>query len=541
MKKLIAILLTLALVLSAWGCSAGQQPAEETKPVEKTPIILNADGSFGGSLDEALYGKGAPKNGEFDVPNSDYFVVNNDFYNMASTEERMIFPQFSTYQQTMQDSSGLACLLMVLRYAGKTYTELELLEKYEEVTGETVHGNGTTEKGLAALVESLGLDYTTSSTSLNILAKDEKSQNKMKEAFQECLKEGKFILARYQSPNGYGWKVVVGYDTLGNVKDTVTNEESDSFGDDVIIFADPNDCWDHKQDGYTIERAKDFIVWWRQMEIDGTLKDQFSYVVIDPNIDVEYTYEPVDETPKQTLYDLHLALNPDGTYGSTRDQSLYGKISSGNGWYNHTDANYYKINDFYNMGTEGSRILLTNYSILQQTMGSSCGICAVNSVLAYYGEETAQYDMELSYLELYEAVSGETVKGKGTSVGSHNLTLTELGYESEFARFYPEEGEAPVYDSYEEYMQHMRTNLEAGRPIVVSTNMGSGHYIVVIGMDDMGTEFTYDDVIITADSSDYWDGYQDGYVVQNANKFFRQHTNSSYKVQQANVVIYPKN
>ena len=46
MKKLIAIMLVLALVLSAWGCSAGQQPAEETAPAEKTPMILNADRSL---------------------------------------------------------------------------------------------------------------------------------------------------------------------------------------------------------------------------------------------------------------------------------------------------------------------------------------------------------------------------------------------------------------------------------------------------------------------------------------------------------------
>ena len=97
-----------------------------------------------------------------------------------------------------------------------------------------------------------------------------------------------------------------------------------------------------------------------------------------------------------------------------------------------------------------------------------------------------------------------------------------------------------MYDSYEVYMEHMRTNLEAGRPIVVSTNMGSGHYIVVIGMDDMGTEFTYDDVIITADSSDYWDGYQDGYVVSSAYKFFRQHTNKGYAILQSFLVIYKK-
>jgi len=543
MKKFLAILLVVALSLSILGCSSKPSATPQAGKVT-TPIIYNADGSFGGSLDSAQYGPGAPKDGQYDVADSPYFVVNNDYYNMPSTEQRIIFPQFSTYQQTMQDTSGLACLLMVLNYAGQNvteqYTEQELLKKYEEVNGTQVYGNGTTEEGLVALVESLGLGYTADNKSFIILNNKESSQLEMREFFQSCIKDGKFILVRYQAPNDYGWKIVVGYDTLGNITSTITQEESDTFGDDVIIFADPNDCWDHRQDGFAIERAKDFTAWWRQMDIDGTMNDIYSYVIIDPQIDVNITYEPVDETTKQTLYDLHLSLNPDGTYGGTRDAELYGKISSGSGFYNHTDSNYYKINDFYNMGSEGTRILLKNYSILQQTMASSCGICAVNSVLSYYGEETSPYDMELSYMELYESLNEETIKGKGTSVSSHNVTLTELGYRSDYARFYPEDGEAPVYTSYEEYMQHLRTNLEAGRPIVVSTNMGSGHYMVVIGMDDMGTDFIYDDVIITADSSDYWDGYQDGYGVHNANKFFRQHTNSNYKTQQANIVIYPK-
>ena len=97
--------------------------------------IYNADGSFGGSLDSANYGPGAPKDGQYDVVDSPYYVVNNDYYNMPSTEQRIIFPQFSTYQQTMKDTSGLACLMMVLNYAGQNvtekYTEQELLKKYE--------------------------------------------------------------------------------------------------------------------------------------------------------------------------------------------------------------------------------------------------------------------------------------------------------------------------------------------------------------------------------------------------------------------------
>ena len=83
----------------------------------------------------------------------------------------------------------------------------------------------------------------------------------------------------------------------------------------------------------------------------------------------------------------------------------------------------------------------------------------------------------------------------------------------------------------------MRTNLEAGKPVVVGTNLGSGHFLTVIGLDDMGTDYIYDDVIIVADSSDYWDGYQDGYNTHSAKKFFDQHTNKPHTQLQNCIVI----
>ena len=48
------------------------------------------------------------------------------------------------------------------------------------------------------------------------------------------------------------------------------------------------------------------------------------------------------------------------------------------------------------------------------------------------------------------------------------------------------------------------------------------------------------DVIITADSCDYWDGCQDGYNVTSAYKFYTQHTNSKHTTLQSCLVIYPK-
>lgn len=59
-------------------------------------------------------------------------------------------------------------------------------------------------------------------------------------------------------------------------------------------------------------------------------------------------------------------------------------------------------------------------------------------------------------------------------------------------------------------------NLINDRPIVNVISPSGGHYITIIGYDDMGTDYIYDDVLVIADSSDYWDGYQDGYNMYSA-------------------------
>ncbi len=532
-QKTLALVLVVCIAVGVAGIFIFRKMTSN-----KTHLILNSDGSYGGSLDEKLYGKGAPLNGEYDVKNSDYYTVNNDYYNMSSTEERVIFPKFASYQQTMKDSSGLACLLMVLNYMGEDvkekYTELALMKKYEEVTYEEVLDYGTSDFGLVSLIDSLGLGYTAQYQEFG--EHHPNSKDSMKEFFTQAIKDGKFVFVRYQSPVGYKWKVVIGYDTLGKVTSALNTTGLDAINDDVMIFADPYDGFDHCQDGYTTERFADFIAWWYDVSVNGTINDQWSCVVVDPNLDIEFKYEPVNEEVKQKLYDIHLPLNPDGTYGGTRNKELYGSIGPVSGSYNHTEANYYKINDFYNMGNKGSRVLLKNYTVLQQTMGSSCGICASNSVLKYYGHEQSQYDLELSLVKQFEKSTGITVKGRGVTVNELHVALKDWGYKTEYN--VSEGGKEPKFPTYESYMQFMRSNLEEGRPIVVTSYLGSDHAITVIGLDDMGTDYIYDDVVIVADSCDYWDGYQDGYTIYSAYKFFSQHTNPSRTKLQSYLLIY---
>ena len=57
-------------------------------------------------------------------------------------------------------------------------------------------------------------------------------------------------------------------------------------------------------------------------------------------------------------------------------------------------------------------------------------------------------------------------------------------------------------------------------PIMVENVEWGGHWRVIIGYDTMGTNNTLDDVLILVDPYDTCDHKQDGYVVNNGEKFF---------------------
>ena len=90
MKKVLSSTLAILMLFSvvSFLCFQTKEPikAVANSSLPEKHLILNADGSYGGSLNETLYGKGAPKNGEFDVENSEYYIT-NDFYNTKSTNE----------------------------------------------------------------------------------------------------------------------------------------------------------------------------------------------------------------------------------------------------------------------------------------------------------------------------------------------------------------------------------------------------------------------------------------------------------------------
>lgn len=511
--------------LSALAAGNG---ADLRRPIDsRKHLILDENNNYGGSLNEELYGKGAPLNGEYDAEDSIYWRT-NDFYNMTSTDERTIFPHFAPYQQTMADSSGLACALMILNYCKEdvknTYNELALVKKYEQLNDTTVYGNGTTSEGLATLFDELGYttrnrDYMEMSTATNDQIADFNSWA------MNHLNNGRFIMVRYEDGVDCGWRIIIGMDTMG----------SDFSRSSVLIMANPNDGADHFQDGYSTSAAGRFYRWWFDTQNDGTKLNQFDYLVVAPKKLIEFDRVEEERKPVQTAPEKHLILNADGSYGGTRDAAKYGVGAAYNGEYDQLNSPYYSFVDYYNLTNSATRLLLPNYRAFQQTMASSCGICSTMTVLNYYGCDIDVWD-EVFLVEKYEELNNKVIFNSGVGGSGLRKLVLDLGFASSDYKSYASanyiDESSKIFVDYSSFISWVKSNLSKGTPMPVSWRPHNGHWEVIIGYDDMGTEYPYDDVLILADSGDNWDHYQDGYNTVPATQFYNQWFNGSFTYNQ---------
>lgn len=164
---------------------------------------------------------------------------------MKSDATLHILHQFQTYQQTTEYTCGAASALMVLNWFGQ--------KRYHEkaVAGllETHATKGASVENIADLFDLLGwnVDYHAGT--------DRKFQTieDAEKAIINYVDRGIPIMVDWVDWAGH-WQVLIGIDTCG----------TDTPYDDVLIFADPYDVTDHKQDGYYTYPLGRFFGMWRE-------------------------------------------------------------------------------------------------------------------------------------------------------------------------------------------------------------------------------------------------------------------------------------
>ncbi|MBR0282689.1 MAG: C39 family peptidase, partial [Oscillibacter sp.] len=206
------------------------------------------------------------------------------------------------------------------------------------------------------------------------------------------------------------------------------------------------------------------------------------------------TQSPQTAPEANAIPESHVIPYPEN-YPTAQDE--YG-ASAFAGALNHADSKYYVIHDFYNMKSEDSLHILSNFETYQQTTEYTCGPSCALMVLNWFGAD--------GYDEMQIADLVEIDTSKGTSVEGMAKFFEGLGWNVDYHadtdyRF----GDIEAAKAY------FLEQIDAGVPVMVDWEDWAGHWQVVIGLDECGSDDPYDDALILADPYDITDHCQDGY------------------------------
>ncbi len=174
----------------------------------------------------------------------------------------------------------------------------------------------------------------------------------------------------------------------------------------------------------------------------------------------------------------------------------------------HPGTPYFNQLDFYNMESNDTLTILPKFKTMQQTSEWSCGVTASLMVMNYFGRLNEYNEETLAMMRTNELTP------EATSLASIEKIFDEVGGFDTISTF-------DYADRMEEIsLTFIEDTLKEGYPLIIAWNDWGGHWQVIIGYDNMGTETQQDDVIIVADSYDTTDHNQDGYGIYPAERFF---------------------
>ena len=197
-------------------------------------LILITQGSAEYQINvSGLMGGAAAYQGVEDHPDSPWY---KPFSLEQKPDSTTLLLKVPSLQQKSEFSCGAAAALINLRYYGRDGDEMAISSQMGSVP---VYGTDVAE--MSKWFEDRGWEVNSSNT---------RGQGDLI-LLRENIKEGKPTLVAWADWGGH-WMVVIGYDTMG----------TEDMIDDVIIFADPYDVTDHKQDGYYWFPAARFYALW---------------------------------------------------------------------------------------------------------------------------------------------------------------------------------------------------------------------------------------------------------------------------------------
>ena len=489
--------------------------------------------------------------------NTDY-----DWYNLKSSDTLTMLTGYKTSLQETGATCVMNSALSVLEWYGER-GDLNAKDLSSLRTPNRTTQGGTSMDELETVFERLGLLGITGKWEMEGWNDDEEILSSGDPTWLKAqLAAGHPVIVIWNSYGPHG-QVIIGYDDMGTPE---TN-------DDVLIMMDPYDTTDHNPDGYIIQSYERLI--WGRLTWDGVTTytkclavwpaEGWNYtaekgdgmpldkantgnvdgaavadwetnklLVSDSFVEIDGMKIPYDTTAadlqayyekaKETYVEPYLDTNLSGAAGVERSGDV-------------AQSPYYQLDDFYGTEAEiqkavGSDTLdiIDNFSTIQQSTEFSCGVTSAYMAMYNYGKIPKGADGKL--LESDASLSKIRQVDPATGLGEAGATYVEgldevfqymaNKYDQTWAvasdqdYLYDDWGYAYLGKEAEVYQDNVLIPylIKNDVPMIIGWDEWGGHYQVVIGYDDMGTEATQDDVVILADAYDTTDHNQNGYVIE---------------------------
>lgn len=171
---------------------------------------------------------------------------------------------------------------------------------------------------------------------------------------------------------------------------------------------------------------------------------------------------------------------------------------------------YYTRHDFYNGGSSPTLKQIKKFRTCQQTTEYTCGAASLWMVLNHWGMADKTERALAEELDIRPETNP-----KNGAYGCFPAAL-EVALKRRGISIHPKQ----KFDTEEAFAAFVKKQISSDLPILVEWVAWGGHWCVIIGYDDMGTEATNDDVLIMADPYDTTDHCQDGYTIVSLERFF---------------------
>lgn len=168
---------------------------------------------------------------------------------------------------------------------------------------------------------------------------------------------------------------------------------------------------------------------------------------------------------------------------------------------------YFAAPDIYNLQPNENLLILPKFKTRQQITGYTCAPAAAAMVVEHFLGNSLHSEMEMAKIMHTNNINGTTIQGIAKYFKELNWEVKSSATE-----------DAP--NKFTFFSKWVQSYLRDNTPIIVENVEWGGHYRVIIGYDTMGTQYSGDDVLIMADPFDLADHVQDGYNIENAQKFY---------------------